>query len=248
MLNSVRHQLAVFAATLGVYFITMPRTITLEDAGLFQMVCHLGGISHPPGYPLFTLLCNGLVQVPGVINGNLVSALFASLAVAFFHHICYRLTNERLFAYVASLSWGFSAAFWSQAIIIEVYSLAALLFMICWWLVIEFEQSRRNTFWFGACLVFGLALSNHWPLMILSSAGLLAAVSPALGDLLSRCRSPKFVVWSLALVLAGLLPYATLVLDANPKIAIYGAIDSFGDFLRYVARSAYKDDHATAGI
>ena len=65
--------LAAFTAAFVLYLRTMPRTITLEDAGLFQMVCHIGGISHPPGYPTFTLFCQGLVAIsplPPIISVN----------------------------------------------------------------------------------------------------------------------------------------------------------------------------------
>ena len=76
----------VFLSVLALtgYLLTMPRLITLEDAGLFQMVCHLDGISHPPGYPLFTMLCNAMTVAPDVIVGNLVSVVFALGAVLVF--------------------------------------------------------------------------------------------------------------------------------------------------------------------
>lgn len=237
----------MFILALVAYWVTMPTTITLEDAGLFQMVCHLGGISHPPGYPLFTLLCQGMVQVPGVVNGNLVSALFAGLAVAVFHDVAFQLTRDRIIAYVASLAWAFGAAFWSQAIIIEVYSLAALMFMLVWWCLLRFVASANVRWWYAACLLLGLALTNHWPLMILSSLGLLIAVQPAWSRLLEELRSPVFVGASIGLVLLGLLPYVTLLFSTADDFGVYGPINSLDNLLKYIARSPYSDDHAVAG-
>lgn len=242
------HLCGVFAFAMVVYCLTMPRTITLEDAGLFQMVCHLDGIAHPPGYPLFTLLCGVLVQTPTVINGNLVSALFGAAAVTVFHAICHELSRDRLFAWVASLAWAFSATFWSQSIIIEVYTLAALMFVVCWWLLLKYVATGSERFWFAACFAYGLSLSNHWPLMILSTAGLMALTSPAMPGLLSSLKSARFTGLTIGCVIAGLLPYTSLVLNRDPAIAVYGGIDSLGELMRYVARSAYDDDHAAAGV
>jgi hypothetical protein len=243
---STGHAVVAGLLALVMYSLTMPRTITLEDAGLFQMVCHLGGLSHPPGYPLFTLLCSALTVTPSVVNGNLISALFAALAVATFHHVCFVLMRDRAFAYVASLTWALGATFWSQAIIIEVYSLAALMFMVCWALLIEFERTRNTGWWFAFCLAYGLSLSNHWPLMVLSTVGLVVGGSSVIADLWVRLRSVKFIGLSLLAVGFGLLPYLSL-LDPTPDIAVFGGIDSWSELWRYVARSAYNDQSPTAG-
>ncbi|MDZ7686825.1 MAG: DUF2723 domain-containing protein [Gammaproteobacteria bacterium] len=80
-----------------------------------------------------------------------------------------RLTGDRWLAWIAALAWAISINFWSQAIIIEVYTLAAALFVACWWLLIRFVETREVRWWLFACLAFGLSLSNHWPLMLLSA-------------------------------------------------------------------------------
>ncbi len=43
----------VVLVTFGVYLYTTPRTVTLEDSGLFLMASHFGGVAHPPA-TLFT--------------------------------------------------------------------------------------------------------------------------------------------------------------------------------------------------
>lgn len=242
------HPVLVFCLALAAYWLTMPRTITLEDGGLFQMVCHLGGISHPPGYPLFTMLCNAMVHSPGVVAGNLVSAIFGALAASVLFEVAMLVDSRPSFAYVASLGWAWSATFWSQAIIIEVYTLAALLFAVCWWLVLMYERRRDERYWFALCFAYGLALTDHWPLMILSTPGLVACGWPAVKDLLLRLRSPRFLGLSIAAVVLGLAPYLWLFVNPNPPIAVYGGIHSLKEFVRYIARSAYHDSNPVAGI
>lgn len=238
----------VFLLTLVAYASTMPRKITLEDAGLFQMVCNLDGISHPPGYPLFTLLCQQMTLTPAVVNGNLISALFASLALVVFYRIVLFLTTDRLTALIAAFSYGFSSTFWSQAIIIEVYSLAALLFMLVWWLALRFALVPSWPRWAWLCFAVGLGLSNHWPLMVLSCLGVVVVLAPHWQYLISALRSPLFWLVSLACVAAGLLPYLSLVLNSEPEIAVHGGVGTWADFFRYIARSSYSDQQETAGL
>jgi len=230
------------------YVLTTPGYITLEDAGLFQMVCHLGGISHPPGYPLFTLLCGQLTISPSVVNGNMISALFAVGAVMTFWLVVLELTDDRILASIAALAYAFSNTFWSQAIIIEVYSLAALMFMLSWLMAVLYLKTAEIRYWYSLCFVVGLALSNHWPLMVLSSPALLFVLLPKWGAFLSLFKMPKFWVISLVCFTAGLLPYLSLLLTVDPDIAVYGGVNSLEEFLRYVSRSTYNDDHAVADL
>jgi hypothetical protein len=244
------HQFVVFSATLIIYAATMPQTITLEDAGLFQMVCHLGGISHPPGYPLFTNLCQGFVSLPfftgGVIAGNFLSALFASLACAVFFSCCISITRDTLLSYVAAFSLGLSATFWSQAIIIEVYSFTVLLFVLVWRLLLAFVGSGNARYLYLAIFVYALSLTNHWPLMILSTPALLATVYPRQELVFSYIKSPGFWGLSFVLIAIGLSPYITLLLHKDNPIALYGDINSVEALFKYVARSAYSDHHEIA--
>ena len=58
---------ALAAAVLGplaLYAATLPRTVVLEDDGLFLMAgVHLG-VAHPPGYPLYTLIVHLFTRLP----------------------------------------------------------------------------------------------------------------------------------------------------------------------------------------
>ena len=40
----------------ALYALTAPRTVALEDDGLFVLSSYFLGVEHPPGYPLFTLV------------------------------------------------------------------------------------------------------------------------------------------------------------------------------------------------
>ena len=240
--------LLVFGLALVTYILTMPRTITLEDAGLFQMVCHLDGLAHPPGYPLFSLFCKPFVAVAGqvipnpVITGNLISALFAACAASVFYACCRLLGNDVRLAILASLAWAFSPVFWSQAVIIEVYSLAALLFMGCLYSVMKLRTSQRIAWWYAACLLFGLSLANHWPLAVLCSPALLCLAWPNLTLIVDWLRSPRTWYLSGLWFLVGLSPYVSLLLESETAISVTGGINGFSEFVAYVTRAHYNQE------
>ncbi|MFN3238502.1 MAG: protein O-mannosyl-transferase family [Pseudomonadales bacterium] len=227
------------------YLLTMPRLITLEDAGIFQMVCHLGGISHPPGYPLFTGLCQLLTFGNGTWSGNLMSVYFALAAVATLYYVVLELTDDSLVALLAAAAYGVTRCLWSQAIIIEVYSLAAFQFLFCWWLLLRFVKTEKTNYWYALCFCAGLSLTNHWPLFVLSSLGFVGLLAYHLQTFL-RLLTPRIVFLSLCLLLLGLTPYLYLFQD-RPDIAMYGPVGDW-NFVPYVLREYYNDDFVGARI
>ena len=232
------------ALPLVLYWLTLPRSLTLEDAGLFQLVCHQGGISHPPGYPLFTLACQGFVALAWfenpIIPGNLLSAIFAAGACGVLFSIVQRLGLGLVTATVAALAYGASNAFWSQAIIIEVYSLGVLTFLVCFYCGLRFSELGDRRWLYCLAFGFGLALSNHWPIIVLSSPAILLVMLSQWQAFLECLKSFYFWLICLVLLLLGLSPYLTL-LQTNPEIAVFGPNHSLADLWRYINRSAYSD-------
>ena len=122
------------AAALGplaLYVATLPRTVVLEDDGLFLMAGASLGVAHPPGYPLYTLVCHLFMQLPfatPAVSGHLSSAVPGALACAMVAVCARQLGASRCAALAGAWLLGASEHFWSQAIIAEVYTLNALLF------------------------------------------------------------------------------------------------------------------------
>lgn len=243
--------LFVFLATLCLYLVTMPQTITLEDAGLFQMICHNGGIGHPPGYPLFILSCQAFVNLPGfdqsVIAGNLMSAVFASSACAVLVIVFRQFQMSGLLSVSLALVYGLSVTFWSQAIIVEVYSLAVLLFLVCFSLSLAYQKSEQGKYLLWLALVYGLALSNHWPLQGLGTLALLAILAPRIQSIFRFLLVPTNTLAAVALFGLGLAPYLALF-QSSPEFSIYGPVETAADFLKYITRAAYTDQGELAGI
>ena len=236
--------LALAAAVLGpllLYALTLPRTVVLEDDGLFLMAgAHLG-VAHPPGYPLYTLLCHLVTWVPfGTVAflGHLSSAILGALACGGVY-LCARLLQAAPVPAVTA-AWLFAASehVWAQAIIAEVYTLNALLFFGTYGLILYgVRHPARPRLWMAAAAGYGLSLANHWPLMGLALPGLLLAVLPAWKSL--PVKLPKLVAVSLV---SAALPYAWMVVRSwqEPFISFYGPITDWEAFWYYVSRSGYS--------
>ena len=97
---------------------TLPRTVVLEDDGLFLMAgAHLG-VAHPPGYPLYTLIVHLFTRLPwadAAFLGHVSSAVLGALACGALC-CCARLLASPLPALTAAWLFGVSEQFWSQAI------------------------------------------------------------------------------------------------------------------------------------
>jgi len=230
MLSAAR--LCIPLLVFALYYLTAPRTITLEDAGLFQLSCELGGFSHPPGYPLFSLLCQGFFLIPTdnpVLMGNLLSSVFAALAVLMLFELCRTLklsTSESTFA---ALCYGTSGVFWSQAIIIEVYSLNALLFISACWAALRFNQSENTRYFYLLVLFTGLGLSNHWPLMVLTGPCLILIILGKPQLVFSLAKNIKALVTATIILLFSLSPYL-LLWQRKPAISLTGPIENLPQF------------------
>jgi hypothetical protein len=235
-------------ALLFLYALTTPHTVGLEDDGLFILSSYFLGIEHPPGYPLHTLLGKLFTYLPvGSVayRVHLLSGVLGALSCAFLFMCARLLVRGRLAAYVAALGLGVSKVFWSQAIIAEVYTLNTLFFFSLAYLGLRLAPAysdvanaphalRRLV---GMAFLFGLSLSNHWPLMLLVAPGFAALLWPLLRKQLAA------LPLLLLMVAIGLLPYAWLVLNSwsGLIISFYGPLESWQEFWYFVSRQGYAN-------
>ena len=240
--------LAAVAAVLGpllLYAATMPRGVALEDDGLFLMAGAQFGIAHPPGYPLYTLICHLFMQLPfgnPALLGHLSSAVLGALACGAVY-ICARLMEAaKLPALAAAWLFGASEHVWSQAIIAEVYTLNALLFFAAYGFIARgVRRPWRLWPWVAAAVAYGLSLANHWPLMALALPGLAAMALPARKALL-----PKLPLLLAVALASACLPYAWMVARSwqEPFISFYGPIADWDAFWHYLGRTGYAEGDA----
>lgn len=224
---------ALAIVVLAVYLRTMGQTVGTADTFEFQVIAPtLGGPAHPTGYPLLTLIGKLFSLIPiGAMawRVNLVSVVFATLAVICTYFGLVRLTGQRGVSALAALALAFSRVFWSQAVQVEVYPLnAAFVTALVWLLIIGLNNAPVNDKrWLCAlAAVYGLSFTNHLTMALMAPA-------IALGVLSARPRLQRRD-W----LLVALCFLAPLALDLYIPLrwpALHnGEWMSLGDFIAYI--------------
>lgn len=236
---------AILAVVLSaVYAASMPPGATLEDTGMLAAVCYQFGIPHPPGYPLYSLLCPPFARLADISPLNpaqaaaLLSAFCAAAACVFFYEIARRFGAQKEIALAAALSLGLGARFWSQAIIPEVYTLNALLTAATFAAVLRTARFPSRRRWVWLCLLGGLGLANHWPLYV--------SVAPAFALFLAgerrfwRMPLRTFAIGA-AVFAAGLSPYLYLLSRAHlgDTLSLIPPPENFHEWFAYISREIY---------
>ena len=240
----------LFAAALVLYSTSTPRTVMLEDDGLFITTATFAGVAHPPGYPLYVALGWLASHVPfGSVAWRVhaLSGLMGALTCVCIAWIVLRRTGNRPAAYLAGAALAVSGHFWSQAIIADVYTTNTAVVFLTLALVQEAAQRRSTRLWGASASVCGLGLANHYPLLILASPLFLAFALGAGKDFRSR------VPWLLPVaVLPAAALYGWMVWRSHQPLPInfLGPIESWSEFLAFVDRSIYGhiDKNVNAGL
>ena len=248
----------VALALFALYAWSAPRTVALEDDGLFILSSYFLGIEHPPGYPLFTLVGHLFTYLPfGSVayRVHLASALFGALTGGAAWLCARALIAGRLPAYLAAFALGVSPVFWSQAIIAEVYTLNTFFFLVLVFMGLQAcppstlaaaspaanPAAIRVLPWMA--VIFGLSLSNHYPLMLLVAPAFVILLWPLRRELLSRFG---LLSW---LVILGLLPYVWMVRRSWQALPISfdGPLETIQEILFFVSRAGYAGiDHSVS--
>ncbi len=230
------------------------------DSGELAAVCATGGIAHPTGYPLYTLL--GLVAtnaLPGrpVLVLNIASALYGAAALFVFsllladifvkntaddrhRRVAVPAVTTGCIISGAVLVQAFCSVFWSAALVTEVYSLQALCTVLVLFAAIrafgrsapEQFQARRGA---AAAFLLGIGFCNHMSTVLLLPA-LLYLVCTC-----TPCRSPRRLFAGMSCFAAGLVPYLYLPLRAlQAPVLNWGDPSSWTNFFRHVSGRQYR--------
>ena len=202
---------AVAAVVLALYVATLrPDVGGTEDSPKFQLVGHVLGTAHSPGYPLYVVLTHLFTRVPiGILawRVNLFSAVCGALACAIAFLIARRLGSSRLIAAAAALAAATTSGVWRNAVIAEVYTLAALMAALTVWLLLSWEPAHGRGRLYAACAAFAAGLGNHLTIIGLLPASLVYGVA--------RDRSvlrPRVMGAALLIGVAGVLQYGFIAL------------------------------------
>lgn len=225
---------------LGVfYFITAPRSVTFEDAGLFLSTGYVWGLPHPSGYPLYTLLNFLAMKLPFATPALASSflSILCGLGACYFSSQVFRKLGLNIYTSILGiLLVGLGQTYWNQMIVPEVYPLHVLIFTWLWSLSFDLVKNFSRKKAIGFCAVLGLGLANHWPLLILSSPVILIPLWPI------RKQIFKILPYLMISVLVAGFFYVLMMYRSqqHPAFMFLGQIDGFGDLWKYISRDYYK--------
>lgn len=248
LLQSRYYLVLLFTLLFALYGYSAPHTVVFEDDGLFLMSAYFNGVSHPPGYPLHTIFTHAVTLIPwGSLpyRVHMVSAFFACLTTFFLYLIVYHLYHLRWLAFGVAFSLGISQVFWSQSIIAEVYTLNTFIFLLLTYLACLIHDSTDirsvKKYLYVSAFIFGLGISNHWPLLVLSSPLIFILYFPHWRIFVSR------VPLLLILFVLGLLPYVWMIYRSwqEPVFNFMAEIRSFSDFWYIFSRKLYAGQDTT---
>lgn len=176
--------LAVGVCALAAYVRTLAPDVLYGDSAEFQTLAYTLGTTHSTGYPVYLSLARLLGFLPfGSLawRVNLLSAVSAAVTLSAVFLLTRHLTRSRIGALLGSVALGLSYAFWSQAVIAEVYTPAvaflSVIVLLLWrWHRAPVERNRSLLF---AALLSGLGLGVH---------AFVALIAPA---------AAIFVIWTL---------------------------------------------------
>jgi len=132
----------LFAFVFLIYVISAANTITFWDSPEFIASSHTLQASHPPGAPLYTILCKVILSffpaTKAALVSNLISSFFGALTITLLFRITINIAERLLSAtksnftpvisllagIAAALTLAFSDSFWTASTEAEVYTLS----------------------------------------------------------------------------------------------------------------------------
>ncbi len=231
------------------FFISLQSTsIFGGDSAEFSTVAKTWGISHPPGYPLYSLLVNILNRAVPFGTTPWKIALFSSVPTVFTAYFIYKilrlLNTNSLFAFFSSLFYLFLFPIWQYALIPEVFALHTFLISFITYLLLHYNKNKRGVLLVYASFLCGLCVSHHHIFVLLIPGWLLL-----LKDDLKKIVSDRRLVVKMCI---GLLIGASFYLYAviaslNHTVLDWENAKTLDGFFRLITRSSYGSFKAYSG-
>lgn len=229
------------------YWLTISPDVTLEDSGELAVASHWAGVPHPPGYPVWTLytwLFTKLVPfsnvawrvalssaVASALSCGLIALLVSRGSSMMMESIAALKEMDRkkesvicvVTGLVAGLLMGFNGYMWSQAVIVEVYTLSVLSLMLTLACLLRWIYAPHQLrYLYYAMFFFGICLTNHMSLLV-AAVGILVLVGAANKDAGRELFIGSAVAYMGALIMAA-TGNISVFKDNVPLFLVFNAI------------------------
>lgn len=170
----------VFLIAMGIYLKTLNPSIWWEDSGELSTSPYTLGITHPPGYPLYTFVTKVVMTLIPVSNigfrGNMANAYWGALSAVFVFFIVLKIekklieTNKidpkilfggYLPAIVAGILVSTAGTIWLYSITSEEYSLNLFFMTLLTFLFFVWEEKKDMRYMFCISFIYGMSFAHH---------------------------------------------------------------------------------------
>jgi hypothetical protein len=224
-----------------VYVHNLSRFVYAGDVGDLVTAAAVGGVAHPPGYPLFTLLGfllnNKIPLFTPAFKVGLISAASSALGVLFFYFLINRLVKSRLISVLSSLILAFSYFYWFYSEIGEVFALNNFFAILLLFLSTVFFQEGKRKYLYLLTLFTGLSLTNHHTIVLIFPSILILIFSRFSKEVREDWR---ILLKLISLFLLGLSIYAYVPIASsfNPPVN-WGHVNNLDSFMSLILRKSY---------
>ncbi|HVN63528.1 MAG TPA: DUF2723 domain-containing protein, partial [Candidatus Binataceae bacterium] len=137
-----------FAIAAAVYVHTMVYGVCFLDTGEFQTATYVLGITHPTGYPLFTIagkIFGTLVPIgEWAFRMNLMSVVCVAASVAMLAIVAIRFGASPAVALAAALTFGFALNVWKTSGHADPYTLTLIIGAALWVLAFKWADTGER--------------------------------------------------------------------------------------------------------
>ncbi|MBI1862492.1 DUF2723 domain-containing protein [Candidatus Microgenomates bacterium] len=227
--------------TFVIYLLQLTRDIYSGDIGDLVTSACIGGVPHPPGYPLFSLVGHMLCKLSffhsPVTQVALISAMASAVGVYIFYRFALRVTKSRYLSVLSASILAFSYLFWLHAEIPEVFGLHNFFVITLLYFAYDYYEKPAAPKLYRLAALTGLALTHHQTILFIGPS--LALLVLCKWQILWERKRTIFYALGLAIV-AFLLPYLyVFIASSHESVINWDSVTNVSSFIHLVTRKSY---------
>jgi hypothetical protein len=222
------------------YFKNVTTDIYAGDIGDLVTAAFVGGVPHPSGYPLFTMLGYIFTHLPlpfpPVTKMAFISTIASFVGLILFYKLCMRFTKNVFIAIVSTSILTFSHLYWLHAEIPEVFGLNNFFAIVILYCTILFYQEKKIKYLYLLFFLCAISLTHHQTILFVFPGIFFLFITHIT---LIFSKKSHLLYLFLAGIL-GFLPYIYIPIAAshNPVIN-WDSAHNLTNFIRLLTRKDY---------
>lgn len=235
----------LYTLTSFLLFYLRGRTIFGGDSAEYSMVANTWGISHPPGYPLYSLILNLARIIFPFLSESLrttgLSIIFTLIVSYLLYKTLLLITKSNSISVFSSFLYIFLYPIWLYSEVPEVFPLNNLFIIMLTYLVLKLHKTGDKKILKWIFLFLGLSFSHHYSFLFFLPGWIYLIYTSKLTKKLEIKKNILFFFSGLSFYFYPIIVSA-LGTQMDPENA-----STLDGFLRMVTRSSYGAFQAYTG-